>query len=343
MTRRRLLSRLLPAVPVAIWMVACLPAAAQGPDTGSIAGQLMIARGNFPDESIQVTLQARGAVINQAWTDSEGKFAFYQLPASIYHVIINDDRYEYYEENVRVNPQLMQTSIITIRLTPKAPDKPDAPQPPVAGGNPYLADSAEYKKQFPKKVVREFEEGVKCQNNGKMDDAIKHFQAATALAPDFYPAHNNLGAVYLGRSNFPAAQAEFEAVLKLKQSDTQACFNLGNVFLLTQRYDEAERILEEGLRRQPNVALGHLLLGTVLAKKGRLQEAERALRKAQEIDPMLPQVPLEFVNLYLPQHRAAEAIAQLKLFLQRFPADPLAPKARDVLARLEASGSARKQ
>ena len=58
---------------------------------------------------------------------------------------------------------------------------------------------------------------------------------------------------------------------------------------------------------------------------------------------MLSQAPLELVNLYLPQHRVAEAILQLKLFLKLFPADPLAPKARDVLARLEASIAVKQQ
>lgn len=343
MTRRRGLSRLLPAVLLALLIVSCLPSSAQGPGDGNIVGQIRVARGSFPAERIQVTLQTRGQLVNQSWTDNEGKFAFYGLPANLYHVIISDERYEYYEEYVKVNPRIAQTNIINIQLTPKAPEQGDIQPSAVAGGNPYLVDPAEYRNQFPKKVVKEFEEGVKCQADGRIDDAIKHFQAALKLSPGFYPAHNNLGTAYLGQRNFTAAQAEFETVLKLNQSDTQAYFNLGNVYFLTRRFGEAERVLGEGLRRQPNAALGHLLLGSVLARTERLREAERELHKAQELDPLLSQVRLELVNLYLPQHRVAEAIEQLKLFLQRFPADPMAPKAREVLARLEASVSAKKQ
>jgi tetratricopeptide (TPR) repeat protein len=314
-----------------------LPAAAQAGENGTIAGQITIARGSFPPDRIEVTLQTRGIIVNQVWTDDEGRFLFRDLPGNPYHVVINDEKYEPYEELVRLNPHTNPTYIISIRLTPKASAQPDAPPPAVAGGNPYLVDLAEYEKEFPKKAVKEFEEGVKCQANGRMEDAVRHFQEAMKLAPDFYPAHNNLGAVYLSQSNFPAAQAEFEAVLKLKQSDTQAYFNLGNVFLLTGRYDDCLRMVEEGLRKQPNSGLGHFLLGSVYGRLGRLPEAERALHDAIQFDPSLSRPHLELVNLYLREKRTPDAISELKFFLKAFPADPLVPGAKQVLARLESS------
>ena len=250
-------------------------------------------------------------------------------------MIINDERYEYYQEDVKLNPRINPTYILSIRLTPKASDKPAASSPPVAGGNPYLADLAEYEKQFPRKAVKEFEEGVKCQANGRTDDAVRHFQAALKLAPDFYPGHNNLGAVYLAQSYFPAAQAEFEAVLRIKQSDSQAYFNLGNVFLLTSRYDDCLRMVEEGLRKQPNSGLGHFLLGSVYGRVGKLSEAERALHTAIQFDPTLSKAHLELVNLYLRQKRTPEAMSELRFFLKTFPADPMVPQARQVLSRLQ--------
>ncbi len=332
MIRRCRLSRLLlAALSLALLLLFRIPATAQ--DNGAIGGQITVARGSFPPDRIEVTLQTRGIVVNQVWTDDEGRFLFRDLPGNLYHVIINDEKYEYYEENVKVNPRT--TNILSIRLTPKAPAAREAPQPPVAGGNPYLVDPAEYKKEFPKKVVKEFEEGVKCQAHGRTGDAIRHFQASLKLAPDFYPAHNNLGAAYLGENNFPAAQAEFEAVLKLKQSDAQAYFNLGNVFLLTRRYDDCLRMVEEGLRKQPDSGFGQFLLGSVYERLGRLPEAERALQDTIRLDPSLSRAHLELVNLYLRQKRTQEAISELKFFLKSFPTDPLVPQARQTLARLE--------
>ncbi|HTK94246.1 MAG TPA: tetratricopeptide repeat protein [Terriglobales bacterium] len=312
-----------------------LPLIAQQGEMGSVVGQIRIARSGFPSARIQVTLQTRGAIVDQQWTDDEGKFAFYQLATNIYHVVIDDEKYEHYEEQVNVNPVLSRTSFLNPTLTPKPGVKPTDESNRVGGSNPYIVDTAAYKRQFPKQVVKEFESGVKEQDKGKLDKAVRHFQAAIAAAPDFYPAHNNLGTVYLTQKNFAGAQEEFETALRLNQSDTQAYFNLGNVFLLTQRYDDAQRVLRQGIQRLPNVALGHFLLGTALARGGQNDDAEKELRKAQELDPLVANVHLELVNLYLKEHNDQQAIAELHVFLQRFPEDPLAPKARDLLGRLE--------
>jgi TolA-binding protein len=49
----------------------------------------------------------------------------------------------------------------------------------------------------------------------------------------------------------------------------------------------------------------------------------------------MSRVHLELVNLYLSQHINAEAGSELKEFLKEFPDDPLAPKAREVLGRID--------
>ena len=337
MTRYGRLFRLLPPAFLLLLLACSQRGSAQVQESGNIVGQVRIVRGDFPPERVRISLATRGILVNEVWTDNEGKFGFYNLSPNIYHVSISDEKYEPYSEIVKVNPLLIRSYVVNIQLYPRPPARADTAQPPVAGGNPHLVDVANFEKQFPKKAVEKFEQGVQRQGEGKTEEAIKRFREALQIAPDFYAARNNLGSIHLGRRDFAAAQVEFEAVLKLNQSDSQAYFNLGNVFLLTQRYPEAEQILEEGLRRQPNAALGHLFLGAVLGRMHRWPEAERELDKAQELDSTLSQVPLEFVNLYLSQHRVPEAMAQLKLFLERFPGDPLAPKVREVLARLEGS------
>ena len=320
---------------LALVSLLCASATAQS-DNGAIAGEITIARASFPPDRIEITLQTRGITVTQVWTDDEGKFIFHDLPPNLYYVIIKDEKYEYYEEYVKVNPHTNPVNILTIRLTPKTAVSTNK-SPAATGENPYLADLAEYKKHFPGKVLKEFEKGVKCQADGKSNDAVRHFQASLKLAPNFYPAHNNLGTVYLSQTNFAAAQEEFEAVLRLKQSDTQAYFNLSNVFLLTGRYDDSFRMVNEGLRRQPSSALGQFLLGSVYDRMGKLPEAERALHDALLIDPSLSRAYLALVNLYVREKRTTDAIGELKFFLKSFPADPLAPKAQQVLSRLEGS------
>jgi len=302
-------------------------------ENGAIVGQVRLARGSFLPNRIQVTLQTRGITVSQAWTDTEGKFLFRDLPANLYHVTIADEKYDSYEVEVKVDPHISPINILTINLRPRV-EAGNEITSPIYGTNPYLVDLAEYERNFPKKAVKEFKRGAESQLKGNYDDAVQHFQTALKLAPDFYPAHNNLGAIYLGGRKFSEAQAEFEAVLKLNQSDTQAYFNLGNVFLLTKRYAEAANMVQDGLRRQPNSAFGRFLLGSVYERQARVPEAEKALQEAIRLDPGLARAHLQLVNLYLRQERNGDAIGELRLFLEKFPSDSLAPHANEVLQRL---------
>ena len=324
---------LLAGFALAHCLILSCPRAHGQSDNGTIAGQITVARGNFPSQSIQVTLQSRGATLNDVWTDAEGKFTFHQLPANLYHVIVNDENFEPYQEEVKVDPHLTPVNILTIRLTPKARQPNSSPPPP--GGSRYLVDRAEYEKRFSDKARKEFHRGVKSQAKGKIEEAIRHFQVALKEAPDFYPAHNDLGTAYLAQSKFTEAEREFRTVLNLNHSDTEAYFNLANVFLLTTRYDDAREMVAEGLRRQPKSGLGQFLLGSICARQGQLLDAETALHQAIRLDSGLARAHLELVNVYLRQKRKQDAIRELKLFLDRFSEDPLAAQARSVLDRLE--------
>ena len=113
--------------------------------------------------------------------------------------------------------------------------------------------------------------------------------------------------------------------------------NLANVYLQTKRYDDALHSVEEGLRREPNSAFGKFLLGSIYERVGKGTEAEKALHEALALDPAMAKVHLELVNLYLTEHKQRQAETELQAFLKDFPNDPLAPKAREVLYRLQSS------
>jgi predicted Zn-dependent protease len=303
---------------------------------GEIAGELHVIRGDFPGR-VMVELELHSAPIAARYTDEQGKFAFGSLTNNQYHVVVRDERF--YAVDVRVNLDLSISSIsvIQINLMPKpAPGSKDtlAAQ---RGNNPYIVDLQEYRRNFPKKAVKEFEKGLQSDGESKRDDAMKHYGKALEIAPNFYPAHNNLGSDYLAKADFPAALTEFQQAIKLNQSDAQAHLNLANVFLQTKRYEDALHSVEEGLRREPNSAFGKFLLGAIYERLGKRTEAEKALHEALALDPAMAKVHLELVNLYLTEHKRQQAETELQAFLKDFPNDPLAPKAREVLYRLQSS------
>jgi tetratricopeptide (TPR) repeat protein len=282
----------------------------------------------------------RGSPIGSSYCDDQGRFGFYSLVANEYRISVDDDAYEPVSITTSVDPSLSPMNFIDVRLTLRANAKKDTLPGRVQGSNPYLVDPAEYYRQFPKKTLKEFEKGVDADHQGKMDEAIQHYEKAVSYSPNFYPAHNNLGSAYLGRQNFDEAEKQFEAALKANQNDVEGYFNLANVLLMTKRYSEAERQINEGLQRRPDSAFGHFLQGLLYSRLGKLDLAEKGLQSALQLDPKMPQVYLQLVNLYLQQKRTPEAISELEAYLKAFPASPLSGKARETLKRLQGNNGA---
>jgi tetratricopeptide (TPR) repeat protein len=308
---------------------------AQAGPSGKIIGDVRISRGDFPDHPVLISLETRGSVIASVYADSQGRFGFYDLLGNPYKVTVDDDAYEPFSIRVDVSPENMPMSFVQVTLVPRANTKKDPLPGRIAGSNPSLVDSAEYNRQFPKKTVKEFEKGVEADHKGNAEDAIQHYLKALSFSPEFYPARNNLGALYLGKSDFKSAEQQFREAVRLNPNDAQADFNLGNVLMLTGRYTESESVLEEGLRRRPDSAFARYLHGCLLTRTGKFDEAEKNLHEALLFDPMMSQAHLQLVNLYLQQSRKEDAIHQLQDFLKAFPSAPTAAKAREVLNRLQ--------
>jgi len=308
---------------------------AQLAQIGGIGGQIRTANGDFPPHQIVVELRVRGATVNSVYADAEGRFAFASLEGETYHIVINDEAYYPVDESVNLRPEAPY-AMVQITLRPREDkQKDDAMAARASGSNPDLVSPADYNQRFPKKAVKEYQRGVDAEHKGKREEAIAHYEGALKMAPDYYPAHNNLGSLYLSKSDFHAAEAQFRESVRLDQNDAQAYFNLGNVLMLTGRYTESEAVLEDGLRRRPDSAFAHFLQGCLFARTGKFDEAEKSLRKALQLDPSMSQAQLQLVNLYLQQKRKEDAIHQLQDFLKAFPGAPTAAKAREVLKKLQ--------
>ncbi len=310
---------------------------AQQSQIGKIVGIVRVLRGDFPSRQILVSLEIHGSTITSAYADGQGRFGFYDLSSNIYRVKISDDAYEPVDEMAIVNPAVNPTTFVMITLIPRKTVTQDTLPKRASGSNPDIVSLAEYTSKFPKPAVKEFDKGLKADHSGKKEEAFRHYQKALEIAPEFYPARNNLGSLYLDRQEYAKAKEEFTEVVRLNQSDAAGYFNLSNVCMLMGDMKEAQRYLDEGFRRQPDAALGQFLLGMLEMQNGKMTEAEGALKHAMELDPMMPQPRLQLINLYLKERRNQEATASLRDFLKAFPDGPFSPKAQQILKRLESA------
>jgi tetratricopeptide (TPR) repeat protein len=304
-------------------------------DNGRVIGQIRVIRGDFPSHAIMVDLQLHGATINSVYTDGEGRFGFYELQSNLYHVVVNDEDYYAVDEQVNLNLTESQFAMVQIQLRPREKKNTDPLDKQVAGSNPYIVDPGQYNKRFPKKAVKEYDKGLEAEQQGRKDAAIEHYQAALKVAPDYYPAHNNLGVLYLGNSDFKSAEEQLRDAVHLDQNEVQAYFNLSNLLILTKRFAEAQITLAQGLQHRPDSAFGNFLQGCLYDQTGMLSAAENSLQNALRLDPKMSQAHLQLVNLYLKQNRRQDAIKQLQAFLQNFPNAPSAPRAKEILGKLQ--------
>jgi tetratricopeptide (TPR) repeat protein len=233
--------------------------------------------------------------------------------------------------------------MVQIYLRPREKKNADPLAKQVAGSNPYIVDPGDYNQRFPKKAVKEYDKGLEAEKKGEKDKAIGHYEAALKIAPEYYPARNNLGALYLGKSDFKSAEEQFREAVRLDQNEAQAYFNLSNVLMLTGRIPEAETTLAAGLQRRPDSAFGNFLQGCLYVRTGKLAEAESSLQNALRLDSKMSQAYLQLVNLYLRQNRREDAIAQLQAFLKGFPDAAAAPKAKEILTKLQTGQDAVKR
>ncbi len=336
--RRRLFSAALPALLSLLVFLPYTQLRAQRlPESGGrfLEGRIRVTGGDLPPWPIEVKLELHGMLIERAFTGGAGGFTFSGLGASTYTLVITDGAFFPVNQTVRIMSLESTAPVrVVIVLKPRDPEAYEAARG-AASGNSNTVSLASLLAEIPSKARKEFKAGMKAGEKGETDKAIKHYQKTIELAPDFHPAHSNLGYQYMSQSNLAEAEQAFNQAIKLDQDDANAYFGLGNVLYQTQRFEDAERNLEEGLKRQPRSALGHYLLGSSYARTGKVAEAEKNLHTAREIDPNNSLARMELVNLYLQHQRDADALVELKGFIKQFPDHPMLPQAKQMLQKLE--------
>lgn len=327
---RRNLVLILPGL--AFFLFCSMPMLAQL-NSGSIAGQVRVTPGTELPKPVLINLESRGSVVNTVYTDGEGRFGFNGVVGNIYHIRIDDDTYLPANETVMIDGKTKPVAMVSILLNPRNPEKTDSRT--LSGGNPHLTSSADLKDLFPRSAIKEFDAGVKADARHEPDDAIKHYEKALKIAPDFCPACNNLGTAYLNKGLYAAAEGQFQHAVRLNSNDAAAYFNLGNLYYLTHHNDDSLNWVNQGLSKEPSSAFGHFLKGSLASATGANLQAENELQRSLELDPKLSKAHLALVNLFMRQKRNPEAADELRSFLKISPDDAMAPKAREVLKRLE--------
>jgi tetratricopeptide (TPR) repeat protein len=132
-------------------------------------------------------------------------------------------------------------------------------------------------------------------------------------------AHNNLGAVLMGRGKAQAAIAQYERALHLRPDYAEAHYNLGNALLPTGKVPEAIGHYQQALRIKPDYAEAHNNLGNALLQAGKPQDATAQYEQALRLKPDYVEAHYNLGTVFLQAGRIQEAIGQYEHALRIRP------------------------
>ena len=120
---------------------------------------------------------------------------------------------------------------------------------------------------------------------GRIDEAIAHYRMALQYQSNSPEIHNNLGVSLARRGQIDEAIAHYFIALRLKADYEEAYNNLGNALARQGKLDEAAAQFSRALEIRPNYPDAHNNLGVALARQGRLDAAIVHFKEALQLKP----------------------------------------------------------
>lgn len=120
---------------------------------------------------------------------------------------------------------------------------------------------------------------------GKIDDAISHFDDALRLEPARAEVRVNLGVALGEQGDSNGAETQYRAALRVDPDNPDAQEGLGVVLMETGRVAEAAPHLESSVKFRPDDANTHFQLGRCYGIAGRSEQAEAEFSEAVRLDP----------------------------------------------------------
>jgi tetratricopeptide (TPR) repeat protein len=124
-----------------------------------------------------------------------------------------------------------------------------------------------------------------AKDQGRLQEALQHFQQALRVAPGHVHLLNSAGLLFRKMGYLQQAQACFEQAIKIDPNYYQGRYNLANLCRAQGDTERAKQLYRQVLKQRGSYADALANLSSVLEEEHRLDEAEPLARKAVELDP----------------------------------------------------------
>jgi tetratricopeptide (TPR) repeat protein len=127
--------------------------------------------------------------------------------------------------------------------------------------------------------------GNALRQSGRIQESIGQYEQALRIRPDFAKAHNAFGIALVRVGRVTEAIGHWEQALRLKPEYFEAHNNLGKALVMVGRIPEAVEHYQQSLQIYPESFLTHYNLGEAFEKLGRTPEAIQQYQQALRIQP----------------------------------------------------------
>jgi len=176
----------------------------------------------------------------------------------------------------------------------------------------------------PRSSFGQFGLGLALARQGKLVEAVEHYQTALRLKPDYAEAHNNAGSVLFRQGKLAEAIDHFQQALRINPDHAEAHNNAGSALVQQGKLAEAIPHYEQALTIKPDYVDAHNNVGLALVRQGKLAEAIAHYEQALRIKPDHSAAHTNWGDALAQQGKPAEAIEHYQQALHVKPENALA-------------------
>jgi Ca-activated chloride channel homolog len=192
----------------------------------------------------------------------------------------------------------------------------------------------------PGKAKKEYVKGVRALSKREFDAAVQHLSNATIVYPSYVSAHDALGIVFMDLGRHQQARDEFQAAVSLDSHLPDSFANLCSAEIAIGDYSSAQRAIERASSLAP---LNLEFLTTLTFAKLLNQQYSQVVSTAHQVHERKHEgaaiVHYLAALAWNNQGDSNEMRSELNSFLTEDAKNPLAEKARQLLANIDAARS----
>jgi tetratricopeptide (TPR) repeat protein len=186
----------------------------------------------------------------------------------------------------------------------------------------------------PADARKEYQKGLKRADDNKPQQAIKHFQAAIAIYPQFYLAYVAMAEQHSKQQSYEEAIETYRKAIEMRPERAPAYTGLGVTFVKQKRYADAIPVLRHSVELDKQSSATYLFLGLAEMYVGDYAAAEQNLLTSHKM-ARSPMSHIYLANLYDLRSEPAKAIEHLQAFLKENPDAPNSQQVREVIEKLK--------